>query len=96
MLLLVKIMKVTIMLSNLNKERRKRPLTLLSLMMKTGSPMRISTSNFTTHTTLRNLVVKILELELLLLTMISQDKLLLKTLKVLRFPHPSLFAISLF
>jgi hypothetical protein len=74
MLLLVKIMKVTIMLSNSNKERRKRPLTLLSLMMKTGSPMRISTSNFMTHTTLRNLEVKILELELLLLTMISQDK----------------------
>lgn len=74
MLLLVKIMKVTIMLLNSNKERRKRPLTLLSLMMKTGSPMRISTSNFMTHTTLRNLEVKILELELLLLTMISQDK----------------------
>ena len=93
MLLLDRIMKVMIMFLNSNKARRNKPLMLLSLMMKTGSLMRISTSNFTIHTILRNLMVKILKQELQLLMMTSQDKFALKILKVLKFPQLNKFAM---
>ena len=43
-------------------------------MMTTGSQMKISIANFMTHTLLRSLRDKILELESLLLMMTSQVK----------------------
>lgn len=70
-------MRSLIRLLNLLKDKNKHSLKFLLRMMIHGSQMRISTCNSTVKTltvSTRSYQEKILELELLLLTMISQVK----------------------
>ena len=78
------------------RDKLPKLLMLKLLMTMVGNQMKISLSNFMILKTQKNFKVRILNAELLLLMMISQDKFALKILKVLRFPHPRLFVMLLF